>query len=174
MHNRACRKKLRESVRKRVRVIGEFSDRDRIAVRSAHELRSFVENVGLSSPLSLGFALSFAMEARLYSGDYLAAKAFADEAVALGGEKEIVFGKILGDVCQGRVAALTGKCAIATEMINPGLKAWRSTGSTLFGPIWLSSLASSHAELGQFDDAWRCLEEALTEIETRKERWGEF
>jgi predicted ATPase len=43
----------------------------------------------------------------------------------------------------------------------------------LYGPYWLSLLASAHAELGQFDDAWRCIEEAVTEIETRKERWSE-
>ena len=27
--------------------------------------------------------------------------------------------------------------------------------------------------LGQFDDAWRCIREALTTIETTKERWCE-
>ena len=28
-------------------------------------------------------------------------------------------------------------------------------------------------ELGQFDDAWRCIGEALTAIDTTKERWFE-
>jgi predicted ATPase len=31
----------------------------------------------------------------------------------------------------------------------------------------------SHAELGQFDDAWRCTGETLTSIETAKEKWHE-
>jgi predicted ATPase len=31
----------------------------------------------------------------------------------------------------------------------------------------------AYAELGQFDDAWRCISEAMTEIETTKERWWE-
>jgi len=39
--------------------------------------------------------------------------------------------------------------------------------------MWLSSLASASAELGQFDAARGCLEEAFIEIETRKERWCE-
>ena len=36
-----------------------------------------------------------------------------------------------------------------------------------------SCLAEAYAELGQFDDAWRCIGEALTTIDTTKERWFE-
>jgi len=34
-------------------------------------------------------------------------------------------------------------------------------------------LARAHAELGQFDDAMRCIGEAITTVETTKERWFE-
>ena len=37
----------------------------------------------------------------------------------------------------------------------------------------LSWLAAAHAELGQFADAWRCVGEATTAIETSKESWYE-
>ena len=40
-------------------------------------------------------------------------------------------------------------------------------------PIYLSYLARAHAELGQFDDAWRCIGEAMTAMETTKERMVE-
>jgi predicted ATPase len=40
-------------------------------------------------------------------------------------------------------------------------------------PKELSYLAKAYADLGQFDDAWRCIEEAVTHIETTKERWWE-
>jgi predicted ATPase len=40
-------------------------------------------------------------------------------------------------------------------------------------PSYLSYLARAHAELGQFDDAMRCIGEALTTVETTKERWFE-
>ena len=40
-------------------------------------------------------------------------------------------------------------------------------------PRWLSHLAIAHADLGQFDDAWRCIGEAMSTIETTKERWCE-
>ena len=39
--------------------------------------------------------------------------------------------------------------------------------------VVLSSLASAHAELGQFDEAWRGIGEAMTAVETTKEKWFE-
>ena len=58
-------------------------------------------------------------------------------------------------------------------MITSGIAAWRSTGATLWMPLLLSHLARAHAELGQFDDAWRCIGEAMTAMETTKEKWCE-
>ena len=40
-------------------------------------------------------------------------------------------------------------------------------------PLYVSYLAAAHADLGQFDEAWRCIGEAMTMIETTKERWFE-
>ena len=40
-------------------------------------------------------------------------------------------------------------------------------------PTYLSYLARAYAGLGQFDDAWRCIGEAMTTMETTKERWFE-
>ena len=37
----------------------------------------------------------------------------------------------------------------------------------------LSYLARAYAELGQFDDAWRSIGEAMTAMETTKEKWCE-
>ena len=49
----------------------------------------------------------------------------------------------------------------------------RSTGVTLFIPWYLSKLSRAYAELGQFDDARRCIGEAMTAVETIKESWCE-
>ncbi len=38
---------------------------------------------------------------------------------------------------------------------------------------YLSYLAKAYAELGRFDDAWRCISEAMTAVETTKETWFE-
>ncbi len=40
-------------------------------------------------------------------------------------------------------------------------------------PAYLSYLARAHAELGQFDDGRRCIREAMTAVETTKEKWWE-
>jgi predicted ATPase len=40
-------------------------------------------------------------------------------------------------------------------------------------PFYLSYLARAYSELGQVYDAWRCIEEATTLIETTNERWCE-
>ena len=37
--------------------------------------------------------------------------------------------------------------------------------SNMWVPLYLSSLARAHADLGQFDDAWRCIDEAMTAVE---------
>jgi predicted ATPase len=37
--------------------------------------------------------------------------------------------------------------------------------STIFGKV--------HAKLGHFDEAWRCIGEAMTTVETTKEKWCE-
>ncbi len=40
-------------------------------------------------------------------------------------------------------------------------------------PLWLSLLAKANAEIGQFDQAWASIREAMTAVETTKERWHE-
>ena len=55
-------------------------------------------------------------------------------------------------------------------MLTSGIAEWRSTGATVLVPLFLSHLARAYAELGQFDDAWRCIGEAMTAAETTKER----
>jgi predicted ATPase len=106
-------------------------------------------------------------------GNYTAASAQADELVALAVEKGALQWKALGILNQGRLLLLTGKASDAVQMMISGIAAYRSTGTTTWVPWQLLFLASAHAQLGQFDDAWRCIGEALTAIDTTKERWCE-
>jgi predicted ATPase len=39
--------------------------------------------------------------------------------------------------------------------------------------VYLSYLATSYADLDQFDDAWRCIGDAISTIEATKETWFE-
>jgi predicted ATPase len=43
----------------------------------------------------------------------------------------------------------------------------------LWVPLNLSYLARAHAELDQFDDAWRCISDAMAAVETTRERLAE-
>ena len=78
-----------------------------------------------------------------------------------------------GMMQRGCVLALTGKASDAVQTITSGIAALRSTGTTMWMPVWLSYLARAKAEIGQFDLARRCIGEAMTAVETAKERWYE-
>jgi predicted ATPase len=69
--------------------------------------------------------------------------------------------------------ALIGNGSGSVEVITSGVAAYRSTGATLYEPWSLSHLAAAHAKLGQFDDARRCIGDAITAVKTSKERWCE-
>ena len=43
----------------------------------------------------------------------------------------------------------------------------------MYLPCFLAHLSTTYAELGQFDDAWRCIGEAMAAVEATKERWYE-
>ena len=102
---------------------------------------------------------------------FVSAKARSDEMVALADEKGTPFFKAVGMLTRGCVFALTGKASDAVRTITDGLASSRSTGATLLMPTYFFHLARAHAELGAFDDAWRCVGEATRLIETTKESW---
>ena len=74
---------------------------------------------------------------------------------------------------RGQILAVSGKEAEAAQMLTAGITAYRSTGASVYLPASLRALAKVHADIGQFDDAWRCIGEAMTAVETTKERMWE-
>jgi predicted ATPase len=106
-------------------------------------------------------------------GNYTAAQAVLEEVITLANEKGALWWKAFGVMNQARVLALTGKASDAIHMFLSGIAASLSTRATLFMPLHLSHLAREYAEVGQFDDAWRCIGEAVTAVETAGERWFE-
>jgi class 3 adenylate cyclase/predicted ATPase len=106
-------------------------------------------------------------------GNYATANMHLDELVTLADEKGALLWKAIGIAQQGCVMALTGKASDAVHVLTSGITASLSTGATLWMPIYLSCLARAHADLGNFDDAWRCIGEAITATETTKEKWFE-
>jgi predicted ATPase len=76
----------------------------------------------------------------------------------------------VGTLNRGNALALTGRASDALHAMISGINAYRSAGSIAWMPSWLSHLATAYAVLGQFNDARRCISEAMKAIETTKER----
>jgi predicted ATPase len=119
------------------------------------------------------YALGHAPLTFLQCGNYATANEIFDELTALADEKGALLWKALGMMNQGWLFALMSKASEAVHMITSGISALQSTGATLWVPLILSYVARSYAELGQFEDAWRCIGEATKAVEIRKERWCE-
>jgi class 3 adenylate cyclase/predicted ATPase len=97
----------------------------------------------------------------------------SDEVVRLADEKNAAIWKALATMQKGCVLALSGKASEGIEMITSGIATYKSTGSRVYLPIFLGHLARAYAEVDQFDDAWHCIGETLSAVETTKERWYE-
>ncbi len=122
---------------------------------------------------TLMYALTATLITQIHCGNYATATMQFEELVALTDEKGSSFWKALGTMMQGCVLAMTGKASDAIHVITSGATVLRSTGSTMWLPLCLSYLARAHADLGQFNDGWRCMGEATTAMETTKEKWFE-
>ena len=119
---------------------------------------------------TLMYALGYSLFTHIFCRNYAAANAEVDELLALADEKSPLAWKPFGMMHQGSLLALTGQASNAAQIMISGISAWRPTGATLSLPWWLCNLATAYAELGQFDDAWRCIGEVMTAMETTKER----
>ena len=102
-------------------------------------------------------------------GNYDQANALSDEVVPLADAKGAALWKAWGTMHRGCVLALTDKSLDAVQVMTSGLDAWRSTGATVLMPCWLLSLALAYARLGQSDNAWRCIMDAMKAVETTRE-----
>ena len=122
---------------------------------------------------TLMFALFSTTFTHICCRDYAAGSALIDEFIALAEEKGAEFLKALATAQRGCVLALTSKASEAVQTISVAITAYRSTGATVWATSFLSYLALAYAEVGKFDDAWRVIGEAMSTIETTKERWFE-
>ncbi len=122
---------------------------------------------------TLMFTLNFPILINTYCGNYDAVNELLKELVVLAEEKGAPFRKAEGVLRRGYVLTLTGEAAKAVEMVTSGIALWRSAGSTIFTPEHEFMLAIAHADAGQFDDAWRCIGEAMTAMQATNERWCE-
>ena len=134
------------------------------AVRNARDL-------GHASTLM--YALFHAGLNHVHCRDYAAAIAQVDELIALADDRGAPYWKATGTVLRGWLFALSGKPSDAVLAIIPAITSLRSAGATLYEPFHLSNLAMAYADLGQLDDARRCIDDAIEKVESSKEKWCE-
>jgi predicted ATPase len=122
---------------------------------------------------TLMYALLQALIYNSRHGNYVAAHTQVDELFALADESGAPYWKAFATALRGQVFIETGKASDAVSAITSGITSLRSTGATLYEPWHLWHLAIAYAELGQPDDARRCIDDALDKVERSNERWCE-
>jgi predicted ATPase len=124
-------------------------------------------------PSTLMYALHAANFNHICCGNYAVANTRVDELLALANESESLFWKALDTEVLGWLFALTGKPSDAVRAITSGMTSLRASGATIAEPFYLSHLAGAYADLGQLDDARRCLDDAIEKVDRSNEKWCE-
>ena len=137
------------------------------AAATADQALEIARNSGQVSTLM--YVLFFISPLHLLMGNYATAAAQAQELLALAEEKVASFWIERATFVRGCILASTGKPSDAVQLITSGLAASQVTGTTFWLPLYKSYLAKAHAELGEFVDAWRSIDEATRAVETTKE-----
>jgi predicted ATPase len=132
-----------------------------------------INDARLRGAVTLMFALHYASMIHIACGNYAATKAQYDELIALAHKQDVPLYGALGMSGQGSLLASIGKVSDAVHKITSGISAMRSTGIRAQLPLYLSFLATAYAQLGQLDDAWRHIGEAMSTTDATKERWTE-
>ena len=120
---------------------------------------------------TLVYVLNFSIFPYISCGRFAAASALIDEFVLLKDQIKGEFWGGWGTVQKGCVLTLTGEVSEAVENIASGIAELRLTGTTLWMPLFLSYLALAKAGIGQFDQAWGDIRDAMTAATTAKETW---
>jgi predicted ATPase len=121
----------------------------------------------------LMFALRYVIPVHIWRGDYVAANALMDELSALAHATNANLWKATEMAERVFLSALTGKTSNIVNMMTSALEAVRLTGTTLMMPRSKTFLAHAHARVGEFENAWCCINEAMRSVETTKEKWFE-
>jgi class 3 adenylate cyclase/predicted ATPase len=122
---------------------------------------------------TLMIALEYTAKIQIHCGHFAAANSLLEELIALARQKGAPYWQALAMSEQGCVLVTTGDCSGAVRRLTSGMTTLRSTGTTLYEPRFQANLARACADLGQLDDAWRCIGEATRAMQISKETWYE-
>jgi class 3 adenylate cyclase/predicted ATPase len=120
---------------------------------------------------TLMYALALTGPIYIMTGSSATVARHVDELVALAEEKNAPYWKVGGNMQRGWALSMAGEAAPAINLITSGIAAWQSIGATNWLTVGLSNLAKAHSVLKQFDDAWRCIGEAISAADETLEKW---
>jgi predicted ATPase/class 3 adenylate cyclase len=122
---------------------------------------------------TLTYVLNFSVFQHIFCGDFARASMLIDEFNILKDQIGSASWGGWGLALSGCVSTLTGKAAAAVQDISSGVIAMRSTGNTMWTPLFLTHLAQANSELRQIKPAWTNIHEAMIAVERTKENWYE-
>jgi tetratricopeptide (TPR) repeat protein len=119
----------------------------------------------LGHPLTLAFAHGAAIRAYASLGDLAGSAAASERAVAVAREHGLAFQLAVAEVAEAWTALRRGDAADGIAHMRRGIEAVVATSGRAMLPLYQNQLGIALAMAGQFDDAWKALDEALAQAE---------
>jgi len=116
-------------------------------------------------------ALGFYASVALFRGEYSVAIAYADNAIEICEQEKFVIWLAHAMIIRGRSMALLNNPSDALQQMEQGYEKWISSGAVITRAFYLSLIAETLLETGQFDSAKARIEEAYDIITTTNDRY---
>ena len=141
------------------------------ALDKSHEALSLAQK--LSHPFSQAFSLSFAAWLHQFRRQWQTVRQRAEATFAISTDQAFPFWLGWGMIMRGWALVENGQGEEGIAQMRRGLVDWQATGSELGLPYFLSLLAEAHLKMGQTDEGFSVIEEALAAANDSDERWYE-
>ena len=124
----------------------------------------------VSHPFSVVWAFTLALNVHLFRGEGRAAQEVAEQSIALATEQGFVVFAARGTFDRGYALVAQGQQAEGIRLMRQGLTDLRAIGSYPGHSLQLVRLAEVHGKMGQTDDGFTVLTEALAFMNEHDER----
>ena len=141
------------------------------AMERCHEALTLGQK--LSHPFSLALALSFAAWLHQFRRQWQTVQKQVEATFTISTDQAFPFWLGWGMILRGWALIEQGKGEEGIAQIRRGLVDWRATGSELGLPYFLSLLAEAYVKMGQVEEGFSIITEALAAANDSGERWYE-
>ena len=141
------------------------------ALEKSHEALTSAQE--LAHPFSLALASSFTAWLHQFRREGQAVQEWAEATLTISTEQSYPFWEGWGMILRGWSLVEQGQEEEGIAQMRQGLTNWRATGSELGLPYFLTLLAETYSKVGQAEEAFKVLAEALAAVNNSEERWYE-